>query len=356
MTGADVRLAESLMRRFPRANEYPFRPWCYSQGFYLWGFIHLYEKTGRTDFLDYVRAYGEEHVDEAGRIACFTGSSLDDIMAGSVLVWLYKETGEEKYKIASKTVRDAYLDYPRNSDGGFWHARGLRTEMWVDGLFMGLMFLTRYGKCIDEADWCYKETVKQLNTVFARCRKDTTGLLYHAYCEDRHAPWANRLTGCSPEVWSEGLGWYAMILVEVLDLLPEDVPGRDSIKEQLRLLCDDLVQVQDPACGLWYQVVDKGGFAANFHDTSGSAMFVYTLSRAQKILDPADGRYRKAAMFGRSAILSKCTEGLDGEIHVWDACDGLGVQNSYNDYAFFTKCVDAKEAVAAVLWVLAETE
>ena len=355
MENADVRFAESLMRRYPRANLYPHGPWCYGQGFLLWGFIRLYEKTGREDFYEYIRAYGEEHVDENGRIARFRGNSLDDIMAGSVLVWLYVQTGEEKYKTACRQVREAYRDYPRNSDGGFWHARELPGEMWVDGLFMGLMFLTRYGKYIDEADWCFEETVKQLNIVFERCRKDRTGLLYHAYSEDRRAPWANKLTGCSPEVWSEGLGWYAMILTEVLDLLPEDYPGRDSIEEQLKLLCDDLVTVQDPACGLWYQIVDKRGFAGNFQDTSGSAMFTYTLSRAQKILNPADGKYAKAAAFGRSGILAKCVEGLDGEIHVWDACDGVCVQLSYDDYAYYTKTVDAKEAVAAVLWALVET-
>ncbi len=53
--------------------------------------------------------------------------------------------------------------------------------MWVDGLFMGLMFLTRYGKYVDDKEYCFDETVKQLSIVFDRCEKDGTGLLYHAY-------------------------------------------------------------------------------------------------------------------------------------------------------------------------------
>jgi rhamnogalacturonyl hydrolase YesR len=36
----------------------------------------------------------------------------------------------------------------------------------------------------------------------------------------RSAGWADPATGLSPEVWSEGLGWYALILVECLVLLP----------------------------------------------------------------------------------------------------------------------------------------
>ncbi len=46
--------------------------------------------------------------------------------------------------------------------------------------------------------------------------------------------WAHPITGCSPEIWSEGLGWYAMILVEVLELLPADWKGYDRLCMQLQ--------------------------------------------------------------------------------------------------------------------------
>ena len=357
--------AADLMTRFPRANDYPFRSWCYAQGFYLWGFIHLYEKTGDPALLDYVRGYGEDHVNAAGEIEGFHGDSLDDIMAGSVLVWLFRQTGEEKYRTAAGRVRRAFDDYPRNPDGGFWHARGLKGEMWVDGLFMGLMFLTRYGQVIGDREFCYGETVHQLKTVFARCRKDSTGLLYHAYSENGRQEWASRLTGCSPEVWSEGLGWYAMMLAEAVAILPEDVPGREDLTEQLRLLCRDLLKTQDDGCGLWYQVVDKPGFKKNFHDTSGSAMFTYTLRRAQAMGviggEKTDGSVSDGAFVSRRialavrGILSKCVRGLNGT-HVLDACNGLGVQRDYDSYVSFPITVDAQEAVAAVLWALVECE
>ena len=359
------RFAGDLMRRFPQADDYPFHSWCYAQGFYLWGFIHLYEKTGDQALYDYVKAYGEKHVTEDGFIPRFRGNSLDDIMAGSVIVWLYRQTGEEKYRKAATQVRRAFDDYPRNPDGGFWHARGLEGEMWVDGLFMGLMFLARYGQIVDDREYCFNETVHQLNTVFARCRKDQTGLLYHAYSANGRQEWASRLNGCSPEVWSEGLGWYAMMLAEAAAILPEDWPGRDSVVEQLRLLCEDLLKVQDSGCGLWYQVVDKTKFKKNFHDTSGSAMFTYTLCRARALgvigSGAEDGENGSAAFIdGRIALakrglLSKCVQGMDG-VHVLDACNGLGVQRDYDSYVNFPITVDAQEGVAAVLWALTELD
>ena len=45
-------------------------------------------------------------------------------------------------------------------------------------------------------------------------------------------------------------------------------------------LIEGLRRTQDAETGLWYQVVDKGERADNWHDTSGSAMFVYCIQRA----------------------------------------------------------------------------
>lgn len=347
-----VKFAEDFMKKYPRADLYSFRSWCYPQGFVLWGFIRLYEKTNRADFYDYVMQYCDEHVREDGEIAGYTGCSLDDIMATSVVVWAYSVTGEKKYGLAAKKVRKTFDTYPRNPDGGFWHGKSLDGEMWVDGLFMGLMFLTRYGKYVDDQEWCFDESIHQLNTVFARCRKDHTGLLYHAYSEGAKAPWANRITGCASEVWSEGLGWYAMILAEVSALIPEDYPGRESVIVQLKQLCDDLLKVQDDGCGLWYQVVDKPGAPRNFHDTSGSAMFLYTIKKAMCLGIVGGADYDRATEKAYRGILSKCVQGMDGRYHVLDACNGLPVQMYYDNYVDFAKTVDAQEAVAAVLWAL----
>lgn len=274
-------LAETILRRYPDPDDYPYRSWTYTQGFMLWGFIRLYEKTCNSTYFNYVKQYCDEHLNEDYSIKGFTGVSMDDMMTGSVYIWMYLQTKEEKYRFAADTGRNAYRDYPRNSDGGFWHNRNLKGEMWVDGVYMNLMFLTRYGKYIGDMEWCYQETVKQLTVIFDRCEKDNTGLLYHGYSENQDVLWAHPITGQTSEVWSEGLGWYAMIVVEVLGLLPRDYSGYDRLRWQLEKLCRALKKVQDPLSGLWFQIVDKVRTRGNWHDTSGSAMFLYCLQKAR---------------------------------------------------------------------------
>jgi len=343
-------IAETVLRRYPDPDSYPYRSWCYPQGFLLWGFIRLHEKTGEQKYLDYVTAYCEKHVIEDGSIPAFSGSSLDDIMAGSVIVWAYKSTGLDKYRKACETIRRAFDDYPRNRDGSYWHGRGLPGELWIDGLFMGLMFLTRYGKYIGDAAYCYDETVKQLTAAYANCEKDGSGLLYHAWCQDSRAPWAHPITGKSPEVWCEGLGWYAMIMADAMELLPSDWPGRDLLAAQLQKLVMGLITVQDKASGLWYQVVDKPGHRWNWHDTSGSAMFLYAIKKAGALGIYDTAACDAAAKLGYMGIKTKCTQDLEGNIDVHDACDGLCVQMDYDAYVGYTKNVNSKEAVAACLW------
>lgn len=358
-----VLLAESLMLRYPDPDSYPFKSWSYSQGFVLWGFIRLYEHTGRTDFRDYVLAYCDKHVSTDGTIPKFHGQSLDSILPGSVVLWAWRETGEERYRTACQQIRAIYEDYPRNPDGGHWHNRRAKGQMWVDGVFMSLMFLVRYGKYIAEGDEqksCYDECVQQLKLIFLHCQKDRGGLLYHAWCEAEIAGmdkprWASPLSGCSPEVWSEGLGWYAMALVEVLDILPECDPGRECLKDQLSILCRDLLEVQANN-GLFWQVVDRPKAPRNFFDTSGSAMFLYTFIRAKQLKLLGGGGLDRVIERGYRGVLSKCVQGADGTVHVLDACDGVGVQNSYDDYVDYARSVDAKEAVAAVLWALTAVE
>ena len=344
-------LAETIQRRYPDPDQYPYCSWCYAQGFMLWGFIRLYERTQNQKYYDYVLQYCEEHVKEDGEVLGFTGISLDDIMAGSVLVWAYTQTKKEKYRLACDRIRRAYDDYPRNPDGGFWHSRPRSGEMWVDGLFMGLMFLTRYGKYIGDSEFCFSETVKQLSIVFDRCEKDSTGLLYHAYSANPDVLWAHPITGCSPEIWSEGLGWYAMILVEVLELLPKDYPGCGRLLMQLTKLVDSLIKVQDPASGLWYQVVDKPHHRHNFHDTSGSAMFLYTIKKALLLgLIEQKPEILRAVKLGFAGIKTKYRIDPEGNVDIYDACNGLCVQVDYDTYVEYARNVNCQEAVAAVLW------
>lgn len=350
MTGKlSVQLAETIMKRYPHPDNYPYRSWSYPQGLMLMGFVHLYEKSGDQRYKEYALKYADFHVSSEGKLYRFTGSSMDDMMAGAVIVWAYRETGEERYRLACEEILSKFKDFPRTSKGGFWHSRNAVSEMWVDGVFMGGMFLTHYGALIGKAEACFGEVVNQLDVIHECCHKQG-GLLYHAWSERPKTPWANRLTGCSTDVWSEGLGWYTLILAETVRLMPDHLPGKERVTGQLTELLDTLSQLQSFENGLFYQVVDKGEDPENWTDTSGSAMFLYAFAQAVQLGIGDCKTYEQVVKRCYQGIQQNCVCNEKGLIDVLSACDGLCVQNNYDAYITYPRVVNAKEAVGAALW------
>jgi rhamnogalacturonyl hydrolase YesR len=354
-----VAYADSLMARFPDPDSIPHRAWCYTQGYVLRGFEMLHESTKDRRYRDYVVKFADQHVDAAGNISGFRGASLDDMMAGTAVVAAYRYTGEKRYKLAADRIREAFRDYPRNSDGGFYHAKSptMAHEMWIDGVFMGGMFLLGYGEHVADREACSDEVARQILIFASHGRKGKSGLFLHGYDEDKDARWADRETGLSPEVWSEGLGWHALVVVETLKVLPADHPKRAEILKLFRDLAEGLRRTQDAKTGLWYQVVDEGERPDNWHDSSGSGMFVYAIQRGVDLGFVDRDTYAPVARRGYEGLTGKASVNERyGLIDIHDACDGLGVQKSYADYINYPRRINAKEAMGSFLWATAIVE
>src|SRR5262245_9140534 len=158
-----IATVDTIIQRYPDFRTAYFRPWTYVHGYVLYGFEMLYRSTGEKKYFDYMKQYIDQIVDEKGQLRYVdrkTGkvvpvslTNLDNIMTGNIVVAMYEYTREERYRLAAGHIRKAFDTYPRNSDGGFWHAKSLKGQMWIDGVFMGGMFLIRYGKSIGDSDY-----------------------------------------------------------------------------------------------------------------------------------------------------------------------------------------------------------
>jgi rhamnogalacturonyl hydrolase YesR len=216
---------------------------------------------------------------------------------------------------------------------------------------MGQMFVTRYGKSVGDSQYAWDEATKQITLYAKHGLKEDSGLYYHAWSEQaQRTGWADKTTGLSPEVWSEGLGWYALILVETLDVLPKDHPKRAVVEDIYRRLAAGLKKTQDPRSGRWFQVVDKGDLSDNWTDNSGSAMFTYAIQKGIEmgLIDKAT--YAPVVAAGYKGIVENAKINDQGLVDIYSACDGLGVQSSYARYINFRRSVNAKEAIGGFLW------
>ena len=279
-----VRIAESFLRRHPDAVTYdslfPSSKWTYEQGVMLGALRGMAAFTGDRRYADFVRDNIDQYVTEEGEIVTlrFDEFQLDNIAPGTSLLALYRETHDERYMKAAALLRGQLRDQPRTSERGFWHKKIYPYQMWLDGLYMAGPFYAQYGVASGEpAD--LDDVLLQFRLIASHCRDPKTGLYYHGWDERKTERWADKRTGCSPVFWGRSMGWLMMAVLDVLDSLPADHPGRAALTEMLGALARDLLKVRDPATHLWYQVLDQPGRPGNYREASASAMFAYALAR-----------------------------------------------------------------------------
>ena len=167
-------------------------------------------------------------------------------------------------------------------------------------------------------------------------RDKNTGLYYHGFDESKEVFWADKETGLSKNFWLRALGWYSMALVDTIDIMPDSFKEqRDKLSEIYKELIDSMLKFQDES-GMWYQVVDKGGREGNYLETSGSAIFAYSIMKSVRmgILDESYFAY------GEKAFNGTCDRYLsqkDGELQLDGIClvAGLGpADNTRRDGTF----------------------
>lgn len=265
----------------PAKNESGFpSKWTYDHGLVLKGIERVYLGTHDKQYLDFIQRSMDHFVADDGSIRTYKldDYNIDNILPGRNLLFLYKTTGQEKYRKAAALLREQLNTHPRTSEGGFWHKKIYPSQMWLDGLYMGEPFYAEYATTFKE-DAAFADIAKQFILMERHSRDDKTGLLYHGWDESKQQRWANPITGRSPNFWGRAMGWYAMALVDTLDHFPQQHPQRGDLIMILKRLARAVAKYQDARSGLWYQVLDKGGAKGNYLEASAACMFVYALAK-----------------------------------------------------------------------------
>ena len=332
-TDWSVAMVESTMKRYPTPKD--LGPWGYARSLYLYGEYLVYKRTHEPRYLKYIKDWVDYHVgadgivrsaNAQGQVREVTFENLDSMLPGNLLLILYSETKEPKYKLAADRIRSRFNTYPRTKDGGFWHAntKSREWQLWGDGVFMSMPFLIRYGSLFGDSKYAADEATKQLLIYASHLNDPKTGLMFHAYDESGQTPWSNSETKTSPEIWCRAMGWFGMTLIEVLELLPADHPRRPQLIAQLNQLVKAWANYQDQKTGLWYQIVDKGDNPSNWLETSSSCMYTYVTAMAVD-RGYVSKSYRNVVNRGRAGVLTKISVDQSGETSLVDICEGTNV-------------------------------
>ena len=272
-----VRMADSIMRAYPQAQW----KWQYEHGLIIQTILAAGTASGEARFTQFAHKWVDHFVTPEGDIRTYhlEDFNLDQINPGKVLFHFYRQTQSRRYARAIKLLYDQLRNQPRTEGGGFWHKKIYPYQIWLDGLYMAGPFYVEYALTFGEAS-LVDDMTRQFIMIEKNIRDPKTGLLYHGWDEKRQQKWADPETGCSPQFWGRAMGWYAMALVDALDLLPASHADRPALIKILQRMSLALLRFQDATSGLWYQVVDQAGRPGNYREASVSAMLVYAFARA----------------------------------------------------------------------------
>lgn len=254
-------------------------------GIELGAMLDTYRRYGNKEIFDYCKLYTDTMINADGVIRNYKieDYNLDNVRTGHFVAKMYQLAPEEKNRKALLTLMKQMKNQPRTKEGVYWHKAIYAWQVWLDGIFMGLPVSTLTAGILlspEEQKKIYDDAVDQVVKTYARTLDPATGLNRHAWDETREMFWANKESGLSQHCWGRAQGWFTMALVELLDNLPRDYARRGEVENLLGKVLENVVKWQDPATGVWWQVMDSPGREGNYLEATASSMFAYSLLRA----------------------------------------------------------------------------
>lgn len=215
------------MDKFKPEELPPTHRFHYHQGVFLTGVERTYELTDDKKYRDYIKAWVDFNVDKDGNAPnCFL-TEFDDMQPGILLFNLYKETGEERYKILLDKIADSIESYPTNAKGGVWHKNFMKNQMWLDSMYMMGVVSSMYAKYCDRS-YLFEKVYTQMALMRDYMTDKNTGLMYHVWDDSKQCEFTDNESGLSRTFWGRAIGWHAAGVAEILEYLPENHPKRDE--------------------------------------------------------------------------------------------------------------------------------
>ena len=259
------------------------KPWNYKDDLCVIGASCLAQATGDDRWNRYIVKNGRWLVGEDGSVANWKEgeNNIDKVSFGKSLRILRDLTGDERYGRAVEKAFAFLEQYPRTSTGNFWHKDIYPNQVWLDGLYMAMPF---YAGCLAEnGEDRWDDILDQFASVHRLLWKEEAGLYLHACDVSRKADWADPVTGCSPAVWLRAEGWFLMALADTFEVARDHTARAGELVTLLKDAVEGILPYQDPATGMFFQVVDQAGFPGNYPETSGSAMVAYALMKGARL-------------------------------------------------------------------------
>ncbi|RZM10000.1 MAG: glycosyl hydrolase [Pedobacter sp.] len=326
-TKVDYTSLEGLAENADVKAQSIYNKWEYSNGVMAIGMMELTKTLNDSDYHHYVRKNFEfvfNHLSffekqylvnpKTEFYNLIRMNRLDDMGALSAALTRFNDNNTLFSSYLNKSINYITKTQLRLRDGTLCRPEPRSMTLWADDLYMSVPFLSSYGK-INNARKYTDDAIRQVLNFNKYLFNAATGLYYHNWYS------AEQSNGVAH--WLRCNGWIAMAQVELLSQLDSTHPKRIELIGLLQRQIIGFARFQDTT-GLWRQLIDKPD---SYLETSGSAMFIYTVAKAVN-----EGwlptSYLAIAEDGWKGLMKKVT--TEGQL--MDVCIGTGMRENLKFY------------------------
>lgn len=299
-------------------RDFGIKEWDWPQGVGLYGLLKIMKLQDRKDYQDFLINWYRENIREG-----LPSRNINTTTPLLTLVELNELCPDPEFEKLCLSWADWLMNcLPRTKEGGFQHVtsangdrQGVRlneSEMWIDTLFMTVLFLNRMGQKYQRQDWIDESIHQVLMHIKYLCDKQT-GLFYHGWTFNER----NNFGGI---FWCRGNSWFTLGILDYIDMFQGTMNAglKTFIVDTYKAQVAKLKELQDPKSGLWHTVLTD---ADSYLETSGTAAITAGILKGIRygILDDS---YLPCAAKAIQGILANIAE--DGTVLNVSGGTGMG--------------------------------
>lgn len=248
-------------------RDFGIKEWDWPQGVGLYGLLKIMECEKNEEYKEFLHNWYTENM-ELG----LPSRNINTTTPLLTLCELNEFYNDAKFEELCKDWANWLMTcLPRTKEGGFQHVtsangdrQGVRlneNEMWIDTLFMTVLFLNKMGQKYQNEEWV-NEGIHQVLMHIKYLYDKETGLFYHGWTFNGN----NNFGGI---FWCRGNSWFTLGILDYIDMFKGTLnPGVKSIIiDTYKAQVAKLKELQSKS-GLWHTVLLDPD---SYEEVSGSA-------------------------------------------------------------------------------------
>lgn len=297
-------------------RDFGIREWDWPQGVGLYGLLKVMQCQHNETYKAFLDDWFRQNLAQG-----LPSRNINTTTPLLTLVELNELCRNDAYEALCKDwARWLMTCLPRTQERGFQHVTsangdrlGVRlneNELWIDTLFMTVLFLNRMGLKYARQEWV-DEAMHQVLMHIKYLYDTHTGLFYHGWS-------FNRMDNFGGVFWCRGNSWFTLGILDYIEMFKGTLNAgvKTFILDTYKAQVAALKQLQAPS-GLWHTVLDD---PSSYEEVSGSAAITCGILKGIR-LGILDDAYLDCAQRAIQALLRN----IDTDGTVLNVSGGTGM-------------------------------